>query len=685
MSLQSDLSVKEICESKGEQNPETDPGPSDSKKTKPSVFQKKWLKEWPWLSKNELGAMICDYCGQNKMSNSFTGGGCNNFHTSTLSRHAQTSDHQLSLIAKTKSQTTIEASVSNLVSNEELAVKSAIDTVYWLCKENIAIEKYGSLLKLLEKEGCTSVKNLDVGGNATYRSRSLAEDIQEAIANTIMAQIIGDLKDAYCVAILIDENTDISVTGKLTVYVKFVDNDFNVRSHFLGNFDLGEKGADDITQKLLAIFNDLDTDVKQILCFGSDGASVMTRSVNGVAAQLRRSSPFLINIHCVAHRLAICTSQSAAKIDLMQHYKSTLTNLFYYFKGSSVRSSRLARLQELLNQPHSKVREMHDIRWFSFYNVLEAMYKSWNSLVVYFQSTELSKDPKATSLLKSITNFKFAALTWSLMDVIPVITELNLVMQKDSLDVASLKPLVASTVHKLQYLKENDGHYTQEFQSLLTDNNHLYGHELKYNKQQEAAVKSAMTTFLGKLIENLNTIFPSESVTVISSFDVLAFRDLSFVPETNLQSHDKEKLDVLISHYGSHKGDVPALINAGSARQEFDLLKRLLIQQKHPRDKFHELWRINDSCHKDLFPNFLKLACIGLTLPVQTAICERGFSSQNIIKTSHRNKLSEKALRELMTISIEGPPVSTFDARKALEEFKTKKQRRIFQRFSFNM
>ncbi|XP_046554759.1 zinc finger protein 862-like [Haliotis rubra] len=500
-----------------------------------------------------------------------------------------------------------------------------------------------------------------------------------------MAQIIGDLKDAYCVAILIDESTDISVTGKLIVYVKFVDKDFNVRSHFLGNFDLGEKGADAITQKLLAIFNDIGVDVKQILCFASDGAGVMTGSINGVAAQLRRSSPFLINIHCAAHRLALCTSLSAAKIDVMQQYKSTLTSLYYYFKGSSVRSSRLARLQELFNQPHIKVREMHDIRWFSFYKVLEAIYKSWNSLVVYFQSTELSRDPKATGLLKSITNFKFAALTWSLMDVIPVITELNLVMQKDSLDVASLKPVVASTIDKLQYLKENDGHYRQEFQSLLTDDNHLYGHELKYKKQQEAVVKSTMTTFIKTLIGNLNTRFPPESVTVISSFDVLAFRDLSFVAETNLQSHGKEKLDVLISQYGSPKGDVPALIDAGSAKQEFDLLKRLLIQQKYPRDKFHELWRIIDGCHKDLSPNLLKLACIGLTLPVQTAICERGFSSQNIIKTSHRNRLSEKALKELMIISIEGPPVSTFDASKALEEFKTKKQRRIFQRFSFNM
>ncbi|XP_046340993.2 uncharacterized protein LOC124121908 [Haliotis rufescens] len=205
---------------------------------------------------------------------------------------------------------------------------------------------------------------------------------------------------------------------------------------------------------------------------------------------------------------------------------------------------------------------------------------------------------------------------------------------------------------------------------------------MKYKTQQQAAVKTTMTTFLRRLIQNLNTRFPQDSLTVVSSFDVLGFRDMAFVVEDDLPSYGEEKLNVLISQYGNPRDDMHPLIDSKSTKQEFDLLKRFLLQQKYPRYSFPRLWKIIDGCHRDLFPNLLKLACIGLTLPVQTAICERGFSNQNMIKTSHRNRLGEKTLKELMIISIEGPPVSKFDAPKALEEFKTKKQRRVFQKFS---
>ena len=84
------------------------------------------------------------------------------------------------------------------------------------------------------------------------------------------------------------------------------------------------------------------------------------------------------------------------------------------------------------------------------------------------------------------------------------------------------------------------------------------------------------------------------------------------------------------------------------------------------------LWKIVFNSHQETFPNLIKLSKVAISIPVQTAICERGFSVQNIIKTSHRNRLAESAIHRLMTINIEGPPLAEFDPYKALVEFKTK-------------
>ena len=82
-------------------------------------------------------------------------------------------------------------------------------------KKILQQKKYASLLELLEKQGCTDVKNLNVAKNATYSSHPIAEELQQAVADTIMSDVIADLKDSLCLAILTDESTDISVSGKL--------------------------------------------------------------------------------------------------------------------------------------------------------------------------------------------------------------------------------------------------------------------------------------------------------------------------------------------------------------------------------------------------------------------------------------------------------------------------------------
>ena len=55
-------------------------------------------------------------------------------------------------------------------------------------------------------------------------------------------------------------------------------------------------------ESLLEQLADLKIDVSQLAAFGSDGANSMIGSKNGVAAQLKILSAFLIAIHCVAHR-----------------------------------------------------------------------------------------------------------------------------------------------------------------------------------------------------------------------------------------------------------------------------------------------------------------------------------------------------------------------------------------------
>lgn len=106
---------------------------------------------------------------------------------------------------------------------------------------------------------------------------------------------------------MINESTDISTTENLIVYVKLV-NDFKPESHFLFNIKIPNGRADTVTQTEINHLAAGGVETKKQVGFGSDGAAVITGKTNGVAVRLKKVNPFLISIHCMAHRLALCTS-----------------------------------------------------------------------------------------------------------------------------------------------------------------------------------------------------------------------------------------------------------------------------------------------------------------------------------------------------------------------------------------
>lgn len=55
------------------------------------------------------------------------------------------------------------------------------------------------------------------------------------------------------------------------MYVRFVDGNFNVRSHFLGNFNAGENDAAIITQCIVTAMQERGISSEKVLGLGSDG------------------------------------------------------------------------------------------------------------------------------------------------------------------------------------------------------------------------------------------------------------------------------------------------------------------------------------------------------------------------------------------------------------------------------
>lgn len=152
-----------------------------------------------------------------------------------------------------------------------------------------------------------------------------------------------------------------------------------------------------------------------------------------------QKQPHLIHIHCMAHRLALCTSQAADCVKQIKMYQEWLTSLYYYFSKSACREHELHKIQVVLESPALKYKEIHAVRWLSVYQAVEAVYRTIDPLITYLHQREMAKDPKSKGLLKKMATTEFVFITYLLMDTLALVSKLCLTFQEQNLDVAAAK------------------------------------------------------------------------------------------------------------------------------------------------------------------------------------------------------------------------------------------------------
>lgn len=108
-----------------------------------------------------------------------------------------------------------------------------------------------------------------------------------------------------------------------------------------------------------------------------------------------------------------------------------------------------------------------------------------------------------------------------------------------------------------------------------------------------------------------------------------------------------------VFRHGDAVSKTAAVIDPDQTADEWLKIKPLVVKAEYPRDRMVPLWNLIHKYHKDEFPNLITLASLTLTAPIHTADCKQGFSLQNSLKTSVRNRLGSETVDDLMVVSAE--------------------------------
>ncbi len=366
---------------------------SASSHQRKSGFDPSWKKQHPWVVYNrEEHAMYCQLCiAYKKLPKNGSGKwvtvGTTTFRQEKLAKHECTVMHRDAESCKHQEVQShvsggIRAALEVGVTRQRKAVIGALKCLYFLAKNELPhTTNFSSLLDLAISLGCDYMRELRQGSNASYRSEQTIAEFLFSLYDCIKQNVMASMHESSTISIMVDESTDVAVFKQLVVYGRGVMGG-KLECHFLGIRDLPDGRAVTIEKSLSEFLQDINFDVNDISSFGSDGANVMTGRKQGVATLLKRINNNIISIHCVAHRLALATSQASESITYLRRFKEILSSLFYFYHNSPVRQAGLTAIQTVLGDPVLRLKQAKDVRWLSHQAAIDALRRSLLSVLI---------------------------------------------------------------------------------------------------------------------------------------------------------------------------------------------------------------------------------------------------------------------------------------------------------------
>ena len=521
-------------------------------------FQKSWLDEFKWL-KFENDAMFCSLCILHKSKSKFSLSGSKNFRISTLREHKSSSGHVNSVQLDTETQSKKIPSVSDCIVKEfdkiEAAVCRLIRTAYTVAKTNLPISMYSELCQLQLCNNMCLTKNL-------YQEDSACSEFIRLISDHLDETLLVKLRNSLVLGLMVDESTDLGLEKHMIVFINYIDNG-SVQTKYLTLIKLASADSSVVYNSLISYFRACDIDISTVYGFGSDGAAVMTGKHIGVANRLKEQNPYMLSMHCVAHKLALSSLDAAKSVKEVRYYEGALHSIHAYFSRSSKRLEHLRVWQEVLDDPKIKPLGVHQIRWLSFANCVTNVRRSLKSLLKSLQS-DSDDDQMAESPYCAMSSYKFL-LTHFFSDIMSDIAQVSRKFQERNLHYCDLHETLVAVCDSIeqQYLIEEPtyGKNLGEFLEIYGNAETFHDFEIKRHPR-DARLPVVVSEFSRILRDSIQSRFPR--LEIWDAFSI-------FNPEAFPKSVEEkakfgsDKMNVLLEHFGEKRGpDTPPVCADGA-------------------------------------------------------------------------------------------------------------------------
>ena len=346
-------------------------------------WEASWMKQYPWLQKKIIGPRddvdvlaVCCWCREAGKQNAFSTRS-SNLKVSAFMRHETRNPGHTVLVlgqAARNQGATIETILTKLCEQEarraaegDLALEAQFRMMYSIVNSGQPINQFNTICELQTLNGTPGFQDT----KRLYTSHCSHLDLLAAINATIEEEVDHKLQASPFIGLVIDESTDVAVYKKLVIYILVVING-QPYIHYFRDVDIPNGRAETIVRALEQFCEVKGLDTAKVTSLASDGASVMVGRKSGVGTRLHsKYAPSLVQIHCVAHHLALAAANACKEFPYFDELQRTLKQVYRFYSSSPVRYNSLRKLQQVLeDNPCLRtitLKEPTSFRWLSMH------------------------------------------------------------------------------------------------------------------------------------------------------------------------------------------------------------------------------------------------------------------------------------------------------------------------------
>ncbi|XP_068704634.1 52 kDa repressor of the inhibitor of the protein kinase-like [Montipora foliosa] len=572
----------------------------------------------------------------------------------------------------------------NTVELNRQKLRSIIKTVVLCGKQNMALRghrddsshldessgnpgNFQALLNFRVEAGDKVLANHFANGprNATYRSKTIQNEIIEVLGTYIQDKIVAEINEAGAFSLLADEASDSSNKEQLPLVLRFVDKERNVREEFVGFYEC-EDGITGQAIATLIIKAVQELGLSMDFCKGQcyDGAGNMSGPCNGAAAIVRRQYPKAIYIHCMAHRLNLSVV-SACKMQNVRNMFDTVGEVTRSFEYTPKKEALLVQIVKDVC-PESRRHKLLDVcktLWIQRIDGLEVFLELYEAIVATLETIKANADrswnadstKKAVSHYHAIANFDFVVTLTVCQAVLAFTKGLTVKMQGTSTDILGVFSDIKDVVKTLSSLRQKvEEKHAKLFQKACQIAEKL---DITVQKPRTCQVQRNRANNPAETVEDhyrRNLTIPlvdhliNELETRFGSGDQeTAVQCLFAVPSMLLAS--KKKWRTSFARFSTfHEDSLPSPLSLDA---EMTLWQRKW-ERRDPSTVPATVAATLKEIDSGMYPNITECFKIFSTLPVTTCACERNVSALRRLKTYLRSTMSQTRLTGIALLHI---------------------------------